>query len=123
MATKNICDCPLPPGGEARCDIDQAAFCIVDEAGTIKTSCLSLPNQMVAAINGRNRTAVVSWMFHELSSRVDPAMNSVSPREALDFGVALLPSGPLPTDTVHFNFKSVGKRLGVRLPQVGLERP
>lgn len=122
MATKNRCDCPVPPGGEIECDPDQAAFCLVDEHGNFRGLCLELPPSISSLIAARSRQRVVAWLFHEMSARLDPILARVGIQERRSFGRAVLPIGPLSVQTVFFDFRSVGRRLGLRWPRSsGLE--
>lgn len=40
MAAKNICECENPPGGTTECDINQTAYCIVQD-GKVRHICVT----------------------------------------------------------------------------------
>lgn len=45
MATKNICNCPQPPGGSVACEPDQLAICRVKN-GVVEGECIDPPDGM-----------------------------------------------------------------------------
>lgn len=55
---KNVCRCPEPPGGEAKCPPDRLAVCRIVQ-GRIQTDCLGPPP---AGVTGTKR-GLVNWVL------------------------------------------------------------
>src|SRR5260221_14200085 len=73
---RNTCSCPNPPGGVARCDVDQLASCRVRD-GVPEMECLSAP--ALARMPDRDRfQALGNWAIAAIAG------GSRSPGEEID---------------------------------------
>jgi hypothetical protein len=67
--SKNVCDCPQPPGFRAICESDQLAICRIKN-GKPQTECQDPPSPL-----GRNISAqaYLEWAFEKITSK--PALH------------------------------------------------
>ena len=64
--SKNICDCPMPPGGRAICEPDQLAICRIKN-GHPQTECQDPPAPLGRNISARD---YLEWALTEITDKV-----------------------------------------------------
>lgn len=67
-ANKNVCQCPIPPGGSAVCEADQLAICRVKD-GNLETYCLDppIPVRATAAFGAKGRARYMNWALAQIT--------------------------------------------------------
>ena len=70
MSASTSCDCPAPPGGTVTCDAGQAAYCWVDETGTLRGGCITLPAKSLKSLSDGKPLAMVTQLARALSEIV-----------------------------------------------------
>lgn len=107
--TQNICACPDPPGGFARCDPDQLAICRVKD-GSVQTECVS-PPPLAPMPEEARFLALANWAIKAIAG-VPRA-----PDEQLDHrAMALLRESMLSADGQGTAEDVHGRQVAFRLP-------
>jgi hypothetical protein len=92
----NICQCPIPPGGQATCNDDQLAICRVIN-GVAHTECIDVPDQVGSLTSTRGR----NWILSEVTMNQRDPLSVIDPSE-----LNILNSGryrvPGTSDVIHF---------------------
>lgn len=73
MATKNICDCPLPPGGTVECEAHQMAVCVIKN-GKARHLCLN-------PIETSDSVKLLNWALSNIMEKDRKPYQNVTARE------------------------------------------
>src|SRR3954468_19791344 len=80
MGSKNICNCPHPPGGQANCEPQQLAICRVRD-GQAHTQCMSPPTTTSVPMSADTLTHLSNWALSLVTGEARPTWEPVSEHE------------------------------------------
>lgn len=106
MATKNICDCPQPPGGSVACEPDQLAICRVRD-GVAQGECIDPPDGMggLAHVTPNSARQYHNWALEHITGQRRSRWDPITP-----YDEAILRDG------VYRNY-ATGEEVRFRLPE------
>jgi hypothetical protein len=79
--SKNICQCPKPPGGQAICASHQLAICRVKD-GEIQTECINPPAGL-SVDTPEDRARLANWLLDKITASHRPELFNISDVEEI----------------------------------------